>query len=71
MTTPPNATIHKYRKGDLAAALVRVMAEAARVHEDGYDLVGYQVVESERCITTLYKKMGPRTPPSGVSLIGE
>ena len=72
MATPINmTTLHKYERGKLQRAMMAMSAEAEKVAADGYELVGYQVVESERCITTLYKRAARRTPPTESALVGE
>lgn len=63
-------TLHRYKSGKIQTAMVAITEEAEKVSRDGYELVGYQVVESERCITTLYKKV-VRSAPQTSSLVGE
>ncbi len=65
-----NATLHKYDRGHLDKALLAMLLEAGEAEKKGYELVGYQVVESERCVATMYRKV-KRAPPTGASLIGE
>ena len=67
----PVMTIHSYDRGKLKKAMLAMTAEAEKVEADGYELMGYQVVESERCITTLYKKAAARAPMSESALVGD
>jgi hypothetical protein len=65
------ASVHKYSKepGALAEAFRKLAAEANKVARDGYRLLGYQVVESERIISAMYFSASPDA--GGASLVGE
>ncbi len=73
MASPINMmTLHKYVPGKLQVAFAAITTEAEKVAADGYMLLHYQVLESERCITTLYKRTARRPQAgTGSSLVGE
>ncbi len=66
-------TQHKYARGDLRKAMEAMAAEANRVDaEGGYMLLGFQVVETERTVVGLYRKVGRPSAESGASpLVGD
>lgn len=60
-------TIHSYTRRSLADAMKLVTEEAN--DSTGYELIGFQVVESEKSVVALYRK-STSEPYGEASLVG-
>ena len=64
-------TVHSYTRTKLAETMQAVAAEGNRVAADGYLMVGYQVVESEKQVVVLYRRVTRPKDAADSSLTGE
>ena len=61
--------LHRYEAGSLKVAVASMIEENAGLMRKGYALIGFQVVESERTLVTVYRRAQQSDAAS--SLVGE